>query len=84
MAVGAACVAFATAEAQESLGYGNWLKDTVGMSDEVYNGVMVAVNIVAVAINIVGVKQCFKEGTLVACLNENGEEIQRPIESIAL
>lgn len=54
------------------------------MSDEVYNGVMVAVNIVAVAINIVGVKQCFKEGTLVACLNENGEEIQRPIESIAL
>ena len=65
MAVGAACVAFATAEAQESLGYGNWLKDTVGMSDEVYNGVMVAVNIVAVAINIVGVKQCFKEITVV-------------------
>ena len=84
MAVGAACVAFATAEAQESPGYGNWLKDAVGMSDEVYNGVMVAVNIAAVAINIVGVKQCFKEGTLVACLNENGEEIQRPIESIAL
>ena len=84
MAVGAACVAFATAEAQESLGYGNWLKDTVGMSDEAYNGVMIAVNIAAIAINIVGVKQCFKEGTLVACLNENGEEIRKPIESIAV
>ena len=84
MAVGAACVAFATAEAQESLGYGNWLKDTVGMSDEVYKGVMVAVNIAAIAINIVGVKQCFKEGTLVACLNENGEEVRKPIESIAV
>ena len=35
MAVGAVCVAFATAEAQEALGYGTWLKDTVGMSDEV-------------------------------------------------
>ena len=33
---------------------------------------MVAVNIAAVAINIVGVKQCFKEGTLVALLDENG------------
>lgn len=84
MAVGAACVAFATAEAQESLGYGNWLKDTVGMSDKVYKGVMVAVNVAAIAINIVGVKQCFKEGTLVACLNENGEEIRKPIESIAV
>ena len=84
MAVGAACVAFSTAEAQEALGYGNWLKDTVGMSDEVYNGVMIAANIAAIAINIVGVKQCFKEGTLVACLDENGEEIQKPIESIAV
>ena len=84
MAVGAACVAFATAEAQEALGYGNWLKETVGLSDEAYKGVMIAVNVAAIAINIVGVKQCFKEGTLVACLNENGEEIQRPIESIAL
>ena len=84
MAVGAACVAFATAEAQESLGYGNWLKDTVGMSDEVYKGVMVAVNVAAIAINIVGVKQCFKEGTLVACLNENGEEVRKPIENIAV
>ena len=84
MAVGAVCVAFATAEAQEALGYGNWLKDTVGMSDEVYNGVMIAANIAAIAINIVGVKQCFKEGTLVACLDENGEEIQKPIESIAV
>ena len=52
MAVGAACVAFATAEAQESLGYGNRLKDTVGMSDEVYKGVMVAVNVAAIAINM--------------------------------
>ena len=84
MAVGAACVAFSTAEAQEALGYGNWLKDTIGMSDEVYNGVMIAANIAAIAINIVGVKQCFKEGTLVACLDENGEEIQKPIESIAV
>ena len=77
-------MAFATAEAQESLGYGNWLKDTVGMSDEAYNGLMVAVNIAAVAINIVGVKQCFKEGTLVACLNENGEEVRKPIETVAV
>ena len=84
MAVGAVCVAFATAEAQEALGYGNWLKDTIGMSDEVYNGVMIAANIAAIAINIVGVKQCFKEGTLVACLDENGKEIQKPIESIAV
>ena len=84
MAVGAACVAFATAEAQESLGYGNWLKDTVGMSDEVYKGVMVAVNVAAIAINIVGVKQCFKEGTLVACLNENGDEVRKPIETVAV
>ena len=84
MAVGAACVAFATAEAQESLGYGNWLKDTVGMSDEVYKGVMVAVNVAAIAINIVGVKQCFKEGTLVACLDENGEEVRKPIETVAV
>ena len=84
MAVGAACVAFSTAEAQEALGYGNWLKDTIGMSDEVYNGVMIAANIAAIAINIVGVKQCFKEGTLVACLDENGKEIQKPIESIAV
>lgn len=84
MAVGAACVAFATAEAQESLGYGNWLKDTVGMSDEAYKGMMVAVNVAAIAINIVGVKQCFKEGTLVACLNENGEEVRNPIETVAV
>ena len=54
------------------------------MSDEVYNGVMVAVNIAAVAINIVDVKQCFKEGTLVACLNENGEEVRKPIETVAV
>ena len=33
---------------------------------------------------IEGLKQCFKEGTLVACLNENGEEIKKPIESIAV
>lgn len=84
IAVGAVCVAFATAEAQEALGYGNWLKDTVGMSDEVYAGVMLAANMAAIAINIVGVKQCFKEGTLVACLNENGEEVRKPIESIAV
>ena len=45
MAVGAACVAFATAEAQEALGYGNWLKETVGLSDEAYKGVMIAVNV---------------------------------------
>lgn len=45
---------------------------------------MTAVNIAAIAINIVGVKQCFKEGTLVACLDENGEEVRKPIESIAV
>ena len=84
MAVGAACVAFATAEAQEALGYGNWLKETVGLSDEAYKGMLVAANVAAIAINIVGVKQCFKEGTLVACLNENGEEVRKPIENIAV
>ena len=41
-------------------------------------------NIAAVAVNIVGVKQCFKEGTLVACLDEEGNEIQKPIETIAV
>ncbi len=45
---------------------------------------MIAVNVAAIAINIVGVKQCFKEGTLVACLNENGEEVRKPIKNIAL
>ena len=45
---------------------------------------LVAANVAAIAINIVGVKQCFKEGTLVACLNENGEEVRKPIENIAL
>ena len=45
---------------------------------------MVAVNVAAIAINIVGVKQCFKEGTLVACLNENGEEVRKPIETVAV
>ena len=84
MAVGAACVAFATAEAQEALGYGNWLKETVGLSDAAYKGMLIAANVAAIAINIVGVKQCFKEGTLVACLNENGEEVRKPIENIAV
>ena len=77
-------MAFATAEAQEALGYGNWLKETVGLSDEAYKGMLVAANVAAIAINIVGVKQCFKEGTLVACLNENGEEVRKPIENIAV
>ena len=30
------------------------------------------------------IKQCFKEGTLVACLNENGEEVRKPIETVAV
>ena len=54
------------------------------MSDEVYKGVMIAVNVAAIANNIVGVKQCFKEGTLVAYLNETGEEVRKPIENIAV
>ena len=29
-------------------------------------------------------RQCFKEGTLVACLNENGEEVRKPIETVAV
>ena len=41
-------------------------------------------NIAAVAVNVVGVKQCFKEGTLVACLDEDGNEVQKPIETIAV
>ena len=81
--VGASCVAFGTAEAQESLGYGNWIKEA-GVSEGWYNSLMVAANVAAIAVNMVGVKQCFKEGTLVACLNENGEEIRKSIESIAV
>ena len=81
MGVGVACVAFATAEAQEALGYGNWMKDS-GMSDGWYSGLMMAANVAAIAINIVGVKQCFKEGTLVACLSEEGIETHKPIEDV--
>ena len=81
MGVGVACVAFATAEAQEVLGYGNWMKDS-GMSDGWYSGLMMAANVAAIAINIVGVKQCFKEGTLVACLSEEGIETHKPIEDV--
>ena len=83
MVIGAGCVAFATAEAQEGLGYGNWMKDA-GMSDEWYSGLMVATNVAAIAVNIADPKQCFKEGTLVSCLNERGEEVRMPIESIAV
>ena len=83
MAVGASCIAFASAEMQEALGYGNWLKDIIG-NDTVYGAMFIVSNIAAVAINIVGVKQCFKEGTLVACLDEDGNEIQKPIESVAV
>ena len=77
LAVGAACVAFATAEAQEALGYGNWMKDGLGMSEGWYTGLMVTANVAAIAINLVGVKQCFKEGTLVET-----EEGLKPIEEI--
>lgn len=83
MVIGAGCVAFATAEAQEGLGYGNWMKDA-GMSDGWYSGLMVATNVAAIAVNIAGPKQCFKEGTLVSCLNERGEEVRIPIENIAV
>lgn len=83
MAAGTSCVAFASAEMQEALGYGNWLKDIIG-NDTVYGAMFIVSNIAAVAVNIVGVKQCFKEGTLVACLDENGNETQLPIEKIAI
>ena len=76
MAVGATCVAFATAEAQEGLGYGNWMKDA-GMSDGWYTSLMVAANVAAIAVNIAGPKQCFKEGTLVET-----EAGLKPIEEI--
>ena len=76
MAVGATCVAFATAEAQEGLGYGNWMKDA-GMSDGWYTSLMVAANVAAIAVNIAGPKQCFKEGTLVET-----EAGLKPIEKI--
>ena len=76
MAVGATCVAFATAEAQEGLGYGNWMKDA-GMSDGWYSSLMVAANVAAIAVNIAGPKQCFKEGTLVET-----EAGLKPIEEI--
>ncbi len=76
MAVGASCVAFATAEAGEALGYGNWMKDA-GMSDGWYTGLMTAVNVAAIAINIIGPKQCFAEGTLVET-----EEGLKPIEEV--
>ena len=76
MAVGATCVAFASAEAQEGLGYGNWMKDA-GMSDGWYTSLMVAANVAAIAVNIAGPKQCFKEGTLVET-----EAGLKPIEEI--
>ena len=69
-------VAFATAEAREGLGYGNWMKDA-GMSDGWYTGLMVAANVAAIAVNIAGPKQCFKEGTLVET-----EAGLKPIEEI--
>ena len=83
MAAGVSCVAFATAEMQEALGYGNWLKDIIN-NDTVYGAMFIVSNIAAVAVNMVGVKQCFKEGTLVACLDEDGNETQLPIEKIAV
>lgn len=57
------------------------MKDS-GMSDGWYSGLMMAANVAAIAINIVGVKQCFKEGTLVACLSEEGVETYKPIEDV--
>ena len=53
-----------------------------GMSDGWYSGLMMAANVAAIAINIVGVKQCFKEGTLVVCLSEEGIETHKLIEDV--
>ena len=84
IAAGIACIAFATSEAQEAVGGGNWIKDTTGLSDGWYTGLMIASNVIATAAviyNQYGPK-CFKAGTLVLCKDEKGEECHKPIEEI--
>ena len=85
LAAGASCIAFASSEAQEAFGCGNWIKDSTGMSDGWYTGLMIASNVGATAgilYNQYGPKSCFIAGTLVLCRNENGEECRKPIEEI--
>ena len=67
---GISTMAFGTAEIQESLGYGNWIKDS-GLKGEEYDmlmgisyGISTFVNIVGPIANKYGPK-CFKAGTLV-------------------
>ena len=38
---------FASAEYQEAFGYGNWIQDSTGMSDELYNTLMLSTAVVA-------------------------------------
>ena len=68
---GLCCLAFASAEMQEGLGYGNWIKDIPGMNDSLYNGLKIASSLIATAINMFGPK-CFKEGTIVK--TEDGDK----------
>ena len=80
---GGNCLIFASAEAQEGLGYGNWIKD-IGISDGWYTGLMFASELAATAVviyNQYGPK-CFAAGTLVLCRDESGKECYKRIEEI--
>ena len=67
---GVSTMVFASAEIQEGLGAGNWLKDS-GMSEGLYNGVMWASYGISTFVSIVGPiankygPKCFAAGTLV-------------------
>lgn len=67
---GVTTMAFGSAEIQEGLGYGNWIKDS-GMSEGLYDvmknvsyGISILTNIVGPVASKYGPK-CFKAGTLV-------------------
>lgn len=81
---GVCCIAFATAEAQESFGCGNWIKEEFGINDGWYTGLMIVSNIAATAgilYDQYGPK-CFAAGTLILCRDESGKECYKRIEEI--
>ena len=51
---GVVCIAFGTAEIQESFGVGNWIKDGLGITGGLYDGLYVGSNIVASVATIGG------------------------------
>ncbi len=85
---GIAAMAFGTAEIQEGVGYENWIKDAGILGNCDYDTTMAVANGISVFVNIVGPiaqkygAKCFIAGTLVVCLDENGEECHKPIEEI--